>query len=213
MLFFPKLKGDIILASRKGGYHMLKTAKYAFADSLKKMLEEKTLEHITVTDIVQDCGTTRQAFYYHFSDIYSLLEWIYMNEAASLLKNHHDIDTWQQGYQLILDWMQSNRQLVINTYRSIRREYLETFIYNWLFPMLYDVVEKLAVGLYVKKENKEFIARFYTLSLIAISLDWVRTGMKETSEDIVWQVETVMKDNFARSLEKYAEQPIELMKK
>lgn len=191
---------------------MLKTAKYAFADSLKKMLEEKTLEHITVTDIVQDCGTTRQAFYYHFSDIYSLLEWIYMNEAASLLKNHHDIDTWQQGYQLILDWMQSNRQLVINTYRSIRREYLETFIYNWLFPMLYDVVEKLAVGLYVKKENKEFIARFYTLSLIAISLDWVRTGMKETSEDIVWQVETVMKDNFARSLEKYAEQPIELMK-
>lgn len=191
---------------------MLKTAKYAFADSLKKMLEEKTLEHITVTDIVQDCGTTRQAFYYHFSDIYSLLEWIYMNEAASLLKNHHDIDTWQQGYQLILDWIQSNRQLVINTYRSIRREYLETFIYNWLFPMLYDVVEKLAVGLYVKKENKEFIARFYTLSLIAISLDWVRTGMKETSEDIVWQVETVMKDNFARSLEKYAEQPIELMK-
>lgn len=192
---------------------MLKTAKYAFADSLKKMLEEKTLEHITVTDIVQDCGTTRQAFYYHFSDIYSLLEWIYMNEAASLLENHHDIDTWQQGYQLVLDWLQSNRQLVINTYRSIRREYLETFMYNWLFPMLYDVVEKLAVGLYVKKENKEFIARFYTLSLIAISLDWVRTGMKETSEDIVWQVETVMKDNFARSLEKYAEQPIGLMKK
>lgn len=192
---------------------MLKTAKYAFADSLKKMLEEKTLEHITVTDIVQDCGTTRQAFYYHFSDIYSLLEWIYMNEAASLLKNHHDIDTWQQGYQLVLDWMQSNRQLVINTFRSIRREYLETFIYNWLFPMLYDVVEKLAAKLYVKKENKEFIARFYTLSLIAISLDWVRTGMKETSEDIVWQVEIVMKDNFARSLEKYAEQPIEFMKK
>lgn len=186
---------------------MLKTAKYAFADSLKKMLETKTLEHITVTDIVQDCGTTRQAFYYHFSDIYCLLEWIYMQEAAALLKNHCDIGSWQQGYRLILDWMQDNRQLVVNTFRSINREYLEIFMYNWLFPMLYEVVGKLAVGLNVKKENKEFIARFYTLSLIAISLDWVRTGMKETPDAIVWQVEIVMKDNFSKALEKYTEQP------
>ena len=102
---------------------MLKTAKYAFADSLKKMLETKTLEHITVTDIVQDCGTTRQAFYYHFDDIYSLLEWVYIQEAASLLENHRDINTWQQGYILILDWMQDNRQLVINTFRSVSRDY------------------------------------------------------------------------------------------
>ena len=106
---------------------------------------------------------------------------------------------------LILDWMQSNRQLVVNTFRSINREYLETFMYNWLFPMLYDVVEQLASGLNVKKENKEFIAHFYTLSLTAISLYWVRTGMKETPETIVWQVEMTMKDNFVRALERYAE--------
>jgi probable dihydroxyacetone kinase regulator len=182
---------------------MLKTAKYAFADSLKKMLETKTLGHITVTDIVQDSGTTRQAFYYHFSDIYSLLEWIYIQEAEALLQNHRDIDTWQQGYRQILDWMQSNKQLVVNTFRSISREYLETFMYNWLFPMLYDVVKKLASDLAVSTENKKFIARFYTLSLIAVSLDWVRTGMKEAPETIAWQVEMIMKDNFARALEKY----------
>lgn len=205
-IFFKNPKSGIILEKyKKGVSRMLKTAKYAFADSLKKMLETKTLEHITVTDIVQDCGTTRQAFYYHFTDIYSLLEWIYMNEAASLLENHRDVDTWQQGYQLILHWMLNNKQLVVNTFRSISREYLETFMYNWLFPMIYEVVEKLAVGLNVTKENKEFIARFYTLAIIAISLDWVRTGMKEAPEAIVWQVETIMKDNFTRSLEKYAQ--------
>lgn len=186
---------------------MLKTAKYAFADSLKKMLETKTLEHITITDIVLDCGTTRQAFYYYFNDIYCLLEWIYMHEAASLLNNRRDIGSWQQGYRLILNWMQDNRYFVVNTYRSIRREYLEIFMYNWLFPMLYEVVEKLAMGLNVKNENKEFIARFYTLSLIAISLDWVRTGMKEPPDAVVRQVEIVMKDNFSRALDKYAEQP------
>lgn len=185
---------------------MLKTAKYAFADSLKKMLETKTLENITVTHIVQDCGTSRQAFYYHFNDIYSLLEWIYLNEAASLLENNRDIDTWQQGFQLILNWMLNNKSLVVNTYRSISREYLETFTYNWLYPMLVEVVNKLAAYLNVQKNNKEFIARFYTLAFIAISLDWVRTGMKETPETIVWQLEIIMKDNFMHALEKYSEQ-------
>jgi len=182
---------------------MLKTAKYAFADSLKKMLETKTLEHITVTDIVQDCGTTRQAFYYHFDDIYSLLEWVYIQEAASLLENHRDINTWQQGYILILNWMQDNRQLVINTFRSVSRDYLETFLYDWLFPMIFEVVDTLSTALNVKKENKEFIARFYTLSLVAISLDWVRTGLKEPPESIVGQVEIIMKDSCMRALEKY----------
>jgi probable dihydroxyacetone kinase regulator len=184
---------------------MLKTAKYAFADSLKKMLETKTLENITVTNIVQDCGTSRQAFYYHFNDIYNLLEWIYLNEATSLLENNHDFHTWQQGYHLILNWMLNNKPLVVNTYRSISRDYLETFMYNWLFPMLEEVVNKLATGLNVQNENKEFIARFYTLAFIVISLDWVRTGMKETPEAIVWQLEVIVKDNFMHALEKYAE--------
>jgi probable dihydroxyacetone kinase regulator len=185
---------------------MLKTAKYAFADSLKKMLETKTLENITVTNIVQDCGTSRQAFYYHFNDIYSLLEWIYVNEATSLLENNHDFHTWQQGYQLILNWMLSNKPLVVNSFRSISRDYLETFMYNWLFPMLQEVVDKLSTGMNVQKENKEFIARFYTLAFISISLDWVRTGMKETPETIVWQLEVIMKDNFTHALGKYAKQ-------
>jgi len=37
----------------------MKTAEYAMAESLKKMLETKTLDHITVTDIAKDCNITR----------------------------------------------------------------------------------------------------------------------------------------------------------
>jgi probable dihydroxyacetone kinase regulator len=170
------------------------------------MLETNTLENITVTHIVQDCGTSRQAFYYHFNDIYSLLEWIYLNEATSLLENNHDFDTWQQGFQLILNWMLENKSLVVNTFRSISREYLETFMYNWLFPMFVEVVDKLSANLNVQKSNKEFIARFYTLAFIAISLDWVRTGMKETPEAMIWQLEIIMKDNLTHALSKYSEQ-------
>jgi Transcriptional regulator len=180
----------------------MKTAEYAMAESLKKMLETKTLDHITVTDIAKDCNITRQAFYYHFSDIYSLLEWIYLQEAA-LLKNHRSISTWQEGYHLIMDWTEDNKNLVINTYRSINRDYLETFTYQALFPMLCDVVEELAKGRNVTKENKEFIARYYSLSLISITLDWVKKGMIEAKQKIEENVEIVMKDSIIHALDRY----------
>ena len=35
----------------------------------------KPLSKITVTDITEDCGISRMTFYYHFKDIYDLVEW------------------------------------------------------------------------------------------------------------------------------------------
>ena len=183
---------------------MLKNAKEVFAESLKKMLEKKALDHITVKDIVEDCGVSRQAFYYHFTDIYDLVEWIFVEEASAALANNRDIDTWQQGYCRVLQQMRENKNLVINTYRSTSREYLERFMYKVLYQVIYTVVEEQATGLSVDKKHKEFIAHFYSLAVIAMGIDWVRTGMKEDPEDIVDQVATLVKGDFKNVLQKYA---------
>ena len=102
-----------------------------------------------------------------------------------------------------MDWTEDNKSLVINTYRSINRDYLETFTYQALFPMLCDVVEELAKGKNVTKENKEFIARYYSLSLISITLDWVKKGMIESKQKIEENVEIVMKDSIIHAFNRY----------
>jgi AcrR family transcriptional regulator len=52
-------------------------AKCKFADSIKKLMESASLEHITVTDIVKDSGLTRQTFYRYFHDKYDLVNWCF----------------------------------------------------------------------------------------------------------------------------------------
>ncbi len=183
---------------------MLNNAREAFAESLKKMLDKKTLDHITVKDIVEDCGVSRQAFYYHFTDIYDLVEWIFMEETSTALANNRDIDTWQQGYCRILKCMLDNKNLVTNCYRSISREYLETFMYKVLYQVIYPVVEEQAMGMNVEDKHKEFIAHFYSLAIVAMGIDWVRTGMKENPDEIVDQVATLVKGDFRKALKKYA---------
>ena len=50
------------------------------ANSLKKLLQKKPLEKITIKELVEDCGVNRQTFYYNFQDIYDLLAWIFKED-------------------------------------------------------------------------------------------------------------------------------------
>ena len=39
-----------------------------------ELAEKKSLKKITIKDIADECGITRSTFYYHFSDIYDVLD-------------------------------------------------------------------------------------------------------------------------------------------
>lgn len=48
--------------------------KKAIIESFLRVAGKKSLEKITVRDIVDDCGVNRNTFYYYFQDIYAVLE-------------------------------------------------------------------------------------------------------------------------------------------
>ena len=45
------------------------------AEAFLKLSKEKNIDKITVKDIVDTCGISRQSFYYHFQDILEVIEW------------------------------------------------------------------------------------------------------------------------------------------
>ena len=55
---------------------MSQVTKRALEASLKNLLLKKPLSKITINDITEDCGINRMTFYYHFKDIYDLVDWI-----------------------------------------------------------------------------------------------------------------------------------------
>ena len=65
---------------------MSNITKYALESSLKKMMLTKPLDKITIRDLTEDCGISRMAFYYHFKDIYDLVEWACVEDAAKALE-------------------------------------------------------------------------------------------------------------------------------
>ena len=67
--------------------------KKALGASLKKILLQKPLEKITITDLTNDCGVNRQTFYYHFHDIYDLIDWIYLAEGEEAIGTQRSYDS------------------------------------------------------------------------------------------------------------------------
>lgn len=181
----------------------MENMKRKFASALVEMLETSTLDKITIKALAKHCGTSRQTFYYYFNDIYNIIEWIFEQEAEKALAEYSDINTWQFGYLLLLKWIKRNHALVSNTYISIQREYIENFMNRVLSPYFVKVVAEESVGLSITMEQKKFAIRFFTLTFNAISLDWVRGGMKEDPEKIADLVGTLVKGDFRNALKNF----------
>ena len=122
---------------------MSQVTKRALEASLKKLLLERPLDKITVTDIAEDCGINRMTFYYHFRDIYDLVEWACQEDARRILDGKRTYTTWQEGFRRILDGLIDNRPFILNVYRSVRREQVETFLFQVTHGLLMGVVEEL----------------------------------------------------------------------
>ena len=48
--------------------------KNLIAETFVRLSDEKNIDKITVKDIVEACGISRQAFYYHFQDLLEVIE-------------------------------------------------------------------------------------------------------------------------------------------
>lgn len=185
-------------------YRMSQTTKRALEASLKNLLLKKPLDKITINDIAEDCGINRMTFYYHFKDIYDLVEWSCYEDASKALAGNKTYNTWQQGFLQIFDAVKENRPFIINVYRCVSREQIEKYLDKVTYDLLINVVKEEAKDRTIEESEKEFIAHFYEHAFVGLMLDWIGNDMKEDSQEIIDHLSILMQGNFARALQGYS---------
>ena len=179
---------------------MSQTTKRALEASLKHLLAKKPLDKITINDIAEDCGISRMTFYYHFKDIYDLIEWSCIEEASRVIEGNKTYDTWQEGLLQIFEAVLENKPFILNVYRSVSRERVENYLYALTYELIEGVVEEQSENLMVTEEQKKFIANFYKYSFVGVMLDWIKRGMKESPEEMAGLITVTMHGNVGNSL-------------
>ena len=69
--------------------------KMAIAKAFLSLLETTPLDKITVRDIVETCGVNRNTFYYHYQDVYALIDEIFTHETNRVLEQTGSFASWQ----------------------------------------------------------------------------------------------------------------------
>ncbi len=194
----------IIESDGKEGTDMTNT-KQAIAESLKHLLLKKPITKITINDITEDCHISRMTFYYHFNDIYDLVEWVCEEDARAALSDNRTLDTWQHGFTALLETVRENKIFILNVYRSVDRMQIEQYLKRVTERLLLAIINEQADGISISDENKRYIANFFTYGFIGIMLEWIHHDMREEPEQIAKITGKIIQGDFRLAIERLAD--------
>ena len=182
---------------------MSQVTKRALEQSLKNLLLKKPLNKITVADIADDCGINRMTFYYHFKDIYDLVEWSCLEDAKRALDEKKTYDTWQQGLLQIFEAVQENKPFIMNVYRCVHAEQVEKYLQPLVDGLLIGILDEESRGMTIRDEDKQFIAQVYSYIFIGLMLDWIKDNMREDPRQIVERLARLIKGSMAAAIARF----------
>lgn len=97
------------------------------AAAVQELLEGKDLDEISVRDITEKCGMTRQVFYHYFSDKYALVSWVHNVKFAQILQKEEYRDV-EDVLLLLLNYIEANKTYFLHIYTSQDQNALPTLI-------------------------------------------------------------------------------------
>lgn len=120
MIYFSILKAKE--GSReKGLIKMAINIKQIVADAMLELCGTKELKAITIKDIWEKTGVSRQGFYNHFKDKDDLIHWIYYDRVMT---NFHDFDVSRGYYENLKDYFLRAEQYHFFLKPAVMKSYL-----------------------------------------------------------------------------------------
>lgn len=177
------------------------STKSAMKEMLKKAVHKKPIEKIKISEITDGCGISRMTFYYHFKDIYDLVEWSLIDDAKKILGEELYFEKWQEGYYKLLFVTKENREFVTDVYKSIDRGRAEDFIKKLMVMTSVNTNDPKTLE-NVPECGQKLINDFYSSALMSTMINWIQSGMKEDPKYIIKCADALVNGGIENAKEK-----------
>ena len=179
---------------------MSSSTKNTMKASLKSLIKNKPLSKITISDIAEDCGISRMTFYYHFKDIYDLVEWSIMSDAQLSSEGNVVTDTWEDELITIFKMARLNKEFYLALFNSMDRELAERYILRYTDSVAARIVAEATCGIDASDENKKRMADYYSHAIMGIISCWAMCGMQESPEYISMCLKNLILGGISKSI-------------
>ncbi|MBU3110035.1 TetR/AcrR family transcriptional regulator [Clostridium lacusfryxellense] len=181
---------------------MKKNAKAAIIDSFKQLLNNKSIDKITVKGICEHCDVNRQTFYNHFTDIMNVFKFIFFEELSMEIAQNRTFENWGSGFLATMKYLKKNSKMILHVYNSSYWSEANNYLTDISTRLLEDVVDECVdkMGVKLKENDKHFIVNFYRHVFNGLIIDWVSEGMDEEPEIILKKLSIMIKGSIPRSV-------------
>lgn len=174
----------------------------AIISAFLKLLNDRPLDKISVKDIVAECEINRNTFYYHYQDIYALVEEIFATETKKVIEKNEEHFNWQEGLIQSTQFALQNKKAVYHIYNSVNRKDLERYLFQVAGYIMEQIVRHQAEDLKVTDEDILYISTFYKHALVGIIIEWLERGMVDEPESVIRRMGEIFEGNLRIILEK-----------
>lgn len=165
---------------------MAKQTQKFIMSTFMQLLEGESLDKITVRDIVEECEINRNTFYYHYSDIYDLLDDVFRVETEKFMSE--DIDentTFGEEYERAACFVLKYKKAILHIYDSKKRDVLQNYLETLAFSFISRFVKKEADGYGLPDEDIDYITGFYTHAIVGNTLGWIKRKLPSGQEKFI----------------------------
>ena len=152
--------------------------KYELADAMKRCMKTAPVEKITVKEIVEACGVTRQTFYRNFQDKYDLINWYF---DKILLESFEHMGEGQTVYESLVNkftYIQEEKLFFKAAFKNDDQNCLRDHDFQLITAFYTDQIES-RTGKKISP-HLQFQLEMYCQGSITMTVKWVLGGMDLT---------------------------------
>lgn len=182
--------------------------KQALAQALLHSMQNKPLEQITVQELATACHLRRQSFYYHFADVYALVDWILAQARSSFSHSWEDFLNWQSYFTALLSHLDAQR----SRYQPIVGVLGFGYIYRLFQGDIQLFLRKIILHYAPTPPSEEelgFLVYYYNKVIASFLESFLRQELPYSNRDLIAHLDTLVSDHARGATLRYMGETLE----
>ena len=175
-------------------------------DLIKKefmnLLDKKTLNKITVTELAKKCDIERKTFYYHYENLEQLIKEIFESELDVVIEEFNENLSWEDSFILAAKFILENKKAIRHIYYSDYKANVEKYVYSMAGEVIIKYVKHISKDTRAKDIDINLISYFYQCALSTALIQWIATDMKTDPVLVTNRIGKLMDGNILLSLKR-----------
>lgn len=156
--------------------------KYKLAEAMKTCMKTTSVENITVKQIVETCGVSRQSFYRNFIDKYDLVNWYFDRLLEQSFKEMGKGDTIRNGLIKKFQYIKEERLFFTAGFKGDEQNNLKEHDFIMIYEFYCSLIREKTGELPSHHTRK--LLEMYCQASIYMTVQWLMKGMKESEEEL-----------------------------